>query len=109
MCILLVQIGVVLVAGEAPVKAESPCQVAGQGGCVERRPVGVGLRVAPRVEVQGADNLLAAIGDVRIAAQTVGVHVIEAVHPVAAHAEGGQAVGAIDVVMCTILNHHFWV
>ena len=27
----------------------------------------------------------------RVAAQTVGVHVIEAVHPVAAHAEGGQA------------------
>ena len=97
-----------LVAGKAAIEAEGAYQC-GWSIRGKHRPVGVGFHIAPRVKVQGADNLLAAIGDVRVAAQTVGVHVIEAVHPVAAHAEGGQAVGTIDVVMCTILNHHFWV
>ena len=68
------QIRVVLVAGETPGETEGSRQVAGQRGGVESEPVGVGLHVAPRIEMQRADHLPAAVGDVGVVAEAVGVH-----------------------------------
>ena len=86
------QVGVVLVAGEAAGKAEGSRQVAGQRGGVENEPVGIVFHVAPRIEVQRTYHVPAAVGDVRVAAQTVGVDIVHAVNSVAAHADGGEAV-----------------
>ena len=79
-----------LVAGEASGKTEGSRQVAGQRGGVEGEPVGIAFHAAPRVEMQAPYHLPAAVGDVRVAAQAVGVHVVHAVHTVAAHADGGE-------------------
>ena len=92
-----------LVAGEAALNAEVQRAV-GQGGGVEHHPVGVGLRVAPRVEVQGAHHPLETVGDVRVAAYAVGVHIVETVHPVAAHADGGEAVCPVNVLVVEVLD-----
>ena len=86
------QVGVVLVTGETTGKTESSRQVARQRGTVEGAPVGVGLHVAPRVEMEIANHLFVGIGDVRVAAQAVGMHIVHAIDTVAAHADGGEAV-----------------
>ena len=108
--LMIFQIRIVLVAGEAAVKAESTNQCARSIGG-KHRPVGVGLHVAPWVEVQRPHHLLAGIGDVRVTAQTVGMHIVEAVHPVAPHTKGRKAehchrdcvLGAI----CLCITIHF--
>lgn len=46
-----------------------------------------------------ADHPLAAVGDMRVAAQAVGMDVVHAIDTVAAHADGGEAGHAIDVVV----------
>ena len=100
------QVGVVLVAGEAAVEPEGVCEFTGFA-VRKHGPVGVGLHVAPRVEVQRTYHLPAAVGDVGVAAETVGMHVVHTVNAVAAHADGGEAVCAIDVVvMVFILKCH---
>ena len=52
--------------------------------------------------MQAADNLFAAVGDVGVAAQTVGVDVVHTVDTVATHADGGETGGAIDVVVVNL-------
>ena len=42
--------------------------------------IAIALHVAPRVEMQGTHHLLAAVGDVRVTAQPVGIYVIQAVN-----------------------------
>lgn len=86
------QVGIVLVAGEASGKAEGSRQVAGQCGGVEHLPISIVFHITPWVEMDIADYPLAAVGDVRVAAQTVGVDIVHAIHTVAVHADGGEAV-----------------
>ena len=81
-----------LVTSKTSGKAEGSRQIAGQRGGVEGEPVGIAFHAAPRVEMQAADHLLISVGDVRVAAEAVGVYVVHAVHTVAAHADGGEAV-----------------
>ena len=84
------QVRVVLVAGETSGKAEGSRQVAGQCGGVEYLPISIAFHITPWVEMDIADYPLAAVGDVRVAAQTVGVDIVHAVHIVASHADGGE-------------------
>jgi len=87
------QVGVMLVPGEAPGETESSRQAAGQRGGVEGEPVGIGLHVAPRVEVQVSDYLFVGVGDMGVAAKAVGMDIVHAIDTVAAHADGGEAGG----------------
>ena len=81
-----------LVAGETAGEAERSRQIAGQRSGIESCSVGIGLHIPPWIEMQIADNLFVGICDVDVAAQTVWVDVVHAVHTVAAHADRGETV-----------------
>ena len=86
------QVGVVLVAGETSGKAEGSRQVAGQCGGVEYLPISIAFHITPWVEMDIADYPLAAVGDVCVAAEAVGMHIVHTIHTVAVHTDGGEAV-----------------
>ena len=96
------QVGVVLVAGEATGKTEGACER-------NRRilhkvlPIRIAFHIPPRIEVQRTYHVPAAVGDVCVAAEAVGVYIVHAVHTVAAHANGGEAGGTVNVVV--VGNH----
>ena len=74
-----------------PWEQERTRQVAGQRGGIEHLPISIAFHIPPRVEVQRTYHPPAAVGDVRVTAQAVGMHVVHAIDTVAAHADGGEA------------------